>query len=35
MLIAAHPLAKDVIIVTNNTQEFSRIPSLKLANWLS
>ncbi|MDJ0601497.1 MAG: type II toxin-antitoxin system VapC family toxin [Crocosphaera sp.] len=35
MLIAAHALANDVIIVTNNTQEFSRIPSLKLENWLN
>lgn len=32
--IAAHALALDLILVTNNTREFKRIPELKLENWL-
>mgnify|MGYP005844402627 CR=1 FL=1 len=31
--IAAHALALDVTLVTNNTREFSRVPKLRLANW--
>ncbi len=33
--IAAHALALDVILVTNNIKEFSRIPQLKLENWVA
>lgn len=33
--IAAHALALDLIIVTNNTKEFARIPHLQLENWVS
>ena len=33
MLIAAHALALDVVLVTNNTKEFKRIERLKLENW--
>lgn len=33
MLIAAHAKAKDMILVTNNTREFERVPDLKLENW--
>ncbi len=33
MLIAAHAIAFDAILVTNNTREFRRIKDLKLANW--
>ena len=33
MLIAAQALAKNLILVTNNTDEFSRIKSLKLEDW--
>jgi tRNA(fMet)-specific endonuclease VapC len=33
-LIAAHSLALDCILVTNNMREFSRISDLKLENWL-
>lgn len=33
MLIAAQALAKDLTLVTNNTDEFSRIRSLKLEDW--
>ncbi len=33
MLIAAHAMALDVTLVTNNTREFERVPGLKVANW--
>jgi tRNA(fMet)-specific endonuclease VapC len=33
LLIAAHALALDVTLVTNNVREFSRVPDLKLENW--
>ncbi|MEW6540396.1 MAG: type II toxin-antitoxin system VapC family toxin [Bacillota bacterium] len=33
LLIAAHALAEDLILVTNNTKEFSRIPDLHLQCW--
>ena len=32
-LIAAHAQALGVILVTNNTREFERVPGLTLANW--
>jgi tRNA(fMet)-specific endonuclease VapC len=35
LLIAAHALALDLTIVTANEQEFSRVPGLKVENWLS
>jgi tRNA(fMet)-specific endonuclease VapC len=34
MLIAAHALATNSILVTDNVMEFSRIPGLKIENWL-
>ncbi len=34
MLIAAHALATDSILVTDNVKEFSRVPGLKIENWL-
>ena len=34
MFIAAHALQLGVPLVTNNTKEFSRIPSLLVENWL-
>lgn len=34
MLIAAHALALDKVIVTRNQQEFCRIPGLRVENWL-
>ncbi len=34
MLLAAQALSKDLIFVTNNTSEFSRIENLKLENWV-
>jgi tRNA(fMet)-specific endonuclease VapC len=33
MLIAAHALSKDMILVINNEKEFLRIKSLKVENW--
>ncbi len=35
MLIAAHALSKDNVLVTNNEKEFKRIKSLKVENWVS
>lgn len=34
MLIAAHALSQDCAVVTANRREFSRIPGLKVENWL-
>ena len=34
MLIAAHALAAGLVLVTNNEKEFSRVPNLKIENWL-
>lgn len=34
MLIAAQAIAEDLILVTNNTNEFQRIVGLKLENWV-
>ncbi|NIO06374.1 MAG: PIN domain-containing protein [Proteobacteria bacterium] len=33
MLIAAHALSLNCILVTNNEREFRRIPALKIENW--
>ena len=35
MLIAAHAQTLGLVLVTDNTQEFSRIPNLVLENWLA
>jgi tRNA(fMet)-specific endonuclease VapC len=32
--IAAHALALDIILVTNNTKEFSRVSKLVVENWV-
>ena len=32
-LIAAHAIALEVILVTNNTKHFSRVRGLKIVNW--
>ena len=34
MLIAAQALARGLIMVTDNVREFSRVPGLKVENWL-
>ncbi len=35
LLIAAHALAMNLILVTNNTREFERVEGLKLENWVA
>ena len=35
LLIAAHALALDLTLVTDNVDEFDRVPGLRLENWLS
>lgn len=35
MIIAAHAMALDLILISANTGEFSRIPDLKIDNWLA
>jgi len=34
LLIAAHALAVDLTVVTASAREFSRVPGLKVENWL-
>ena len=34
MLIAAHALALDCCLVTNNVAEFTRVPGLRVENWV-
>lgn len=34
LMIAAHALSKKLIIVTNNTREFERVPGLQVENWV-
>lgn len=34
LLIAAHAIAEDAILVTNNIREFQRVAGLKLENWV-
>lgn len=34
LLIAAQAMAMELTLVTDNTREFSRIPGLKVENWL-
>jgi tRNA(fMet)-specific endonuclease VapC len=35
LLIAAHTLALDLILVTDNVDEFARVPGLSMENWLA
>jgi tRNA(fMet)-specific endonuclease VapC len=35
LLIAVHALHEGLILVTNNTREFRRVPDLKVKNWLN
>ena len=34
LLIAAHAVSLDAVLVTNNVKEFERVPDLKLENWV-
>ncbi len=34
MLIAAHALSTNCVLVTNNEKEFNRVPKLKIDNWV-
>jgi tRNA(fMet)-specific endonuclease VapC len=35
MLIAAHVLSMDSVLITNNETEFQRVPELKIDNWVN
>lgn len=34
LLIAAQAIAENAVLVTNNTREFSRVPTLALEDWI-
>lgn len=34
LMIAAHALSRDIIMVTNNVQHFERVPQLQIENWV-
>lgn len=34
LLIAAHAIALDAVLISDNVQEFERVPGLRLENWL-
>lgn len=34
LLIAAHAMALDAVLVTDNMREFERVPGLRVENWL-
>ncbi|MFO1522477.1 MAG: type II toxin-antitoxin system VapC family toxin [Kiritimatiellia bacterium] len=34
LLIAAHALQQGLVLVTNNTKEFKRVPGLRMENWI-
>jgi tRNA(fMet)-specific endonuclease VapC len=34
MLIAAHALSLQIMLVTNNVKEFTRVPQLQVVNWV-
>ena len=34
LMLAAHALAEDTVVVTNNAREFHRVPGLAVEEWL-
>jgi len=34
MLIAAHALSLNCLLITNNEKEFARVPNLEVKNWI-
>jgi tRNA(fMet)-specific endonuclease VapC len=34
LMIAAHAIALNLILVTNNSREFKRVPDLEIENWI-
>ncbi|MFW6367066.1 MAG: type II toxin-antitoxin system tRNA(fMet)-specific endonuclease VapC [bacterium] len=34
LLLAAHALHQGLVLVTNNTKEFKRVPDLRIENWI-
>ena len=35
LLIAAHAMSRNIVLVTNNTKEFERVQGLRLENWVA
>jgi tRNA(fMet)-specific endonuclease VapC len=35
LLISAHALSRNLVLVTNNTKEFERVGGLQIENWTS
>jgi len=35
LLIAAHAVSLDAVLVTSNVKEFKRVPDLKIENWVN
>jgi len=35
MLIAAHALSQDLVLITNNEKEFKQVKDLKVENWIN
>jgi tRNA(fMet)-specific endonuclease VapC len=35
LLIAAHAMVLDAVLVTDNISEFGRVPRLKVENWVN
>jgi tRNA(fMet)-specific endonuclease VapC len=33
-MIAGHARSRGLVVVTNNTKEFKRVPSLRIENWM-
>jgi len=34
LMIAAHAISKELIVVTNNTRHFEKVPQLQIENWV-